>query len=98
MDKLSLEETPIMQIAKSNSRFHSIALFIVIYIICQGIVFFVHPVWQLIEKLSFVIDNLLNITGIALADGEFNPSGLWVIFGVPLLCTLIIFYLIKKLS
>ncbi|AHN28087.1 hypothetical protein SALWKB2_0705 [Snodgrassella alvi wkB2] len=37
------------------------------------------------EKLSFLIDDLLNIIKIILADGEFDPAGLWVIFGVPLL-------------
>ncbi|PIT14991.1 hypothetical protein [Snodgrassella alvi] len=87
-----LKKAQTMQIAKSNSRLHSIALFIVIYTICQAIVFFVHPVWQLMKKLSFFIDDLLNTAKIALADGEFDPAGLWVIFGVPL-CKCLYYFL-----
>ncbi|PIT09210.1 hypothetical protein BGI30_08640 [Snodgrassella alvi] len=95
-EQVVIKRTQTMQTAKSNSRIHIIALFIIIYTICQAIVFFVHPVWLLIEKLSFFIDDLLNTTEIALADGEFNPAGLWVIFGIPLLLALIISYLIKS--
>ena len=53
--------------------------------------------WLFIEKLFYRIDDVLNATGIALADGEFDPAGLWVIFGVPLLAAFAIYYLIKKI-
>ncbi|HBY9711150.1 TPA: hypothetical protein MJA59_003126 [Klebsiella aerogenes] len=86
-----------MQTAKSNSRLRSAALFILIYAICLALALFVRPIWLLIEKLSYRIDDVLNATGIALADGELDPAGLWVIFGVPLLATFVIYYLIKKI-
>ncbi|MGE9548277.1 hypothetical protein ABV523_17035 [Snodgrassella alvi] len=85
-----------MKTAKSNRRLRSFGLFILIYIICQAIVFLVRPVWRLIEKFSYLIDDFLNYSGIALADGEFDPAGLWVIFGMPLLVAFAIFSLIKK--
>ncbi|KKW49315.1 hypothetical protein XB02_18725 [Pantoea ananatis] len=43
---------------------------------CLAIVFFVRPVWQFTEKLSYYIDDILNATGVAMADGEFDPAGL----------------------
>ena len=85
-----------MTTAKSSRRLRSFLLFIVLYAVCLAIVFFVHPVWNLIEKLSYRIDDLLNATGIALADGEFDPAGLWVIFGVPLIAALLIYFPLKN--
>lgn len=86
-----------MTTAKLSNRLRSCILFVVLYCLCLAIVFCVHPVWDLIERLSYSIDDLLNATGIALADGEFDPAGLWVIFGVPLIVATLIFFVIKKL-
>jgi len=85
-----------MTIAKSNNRLRALLLFVLLYVVCLAIVIFVHPVWNLIEKLSYRIDDVLNATGIALADGEFDPAGLWVIFGVPLIAALLIYFPLKS--
>lgn len=81
-----------------KKRLPSILVFIVIYLICQAVVFLSKPIFRSLEKLAFAIDDFLNYTGIALADGEFDPAGLWVIFGVPFLCAIVLFYLLKKLT
>lgn len=81
-----------------RKRLPSILVFIAIYLICQAVVFLSKPTFRLLEKLAYVIDDFLNYTGIALADGEFDPAGLWVILGVPFLCAIVIFYLLKKLT
>lgn len=84
-----------MTIAKSTNRRNSVLLFILIYVACLAIVFFVRPVWQFTEKLSCYIDDILNATGVAMADGEFDPAGLWVIFGIPLILSIAIFFIIR---
>ncbi|OCG13736.1 hypothetical protein A9G09_07200 [Gilliamella sp. wkB292] len=81
-----------------KKRLPSILVFIVIYLICQAVVFLSKPILRSLEKLAYAIDDFLNYTGIALADGEFDPAGLWVIFGVPFLCAIVLFYLLKKLT
>lgn len=86
-----------MTTAVSNSRRRSLDLFFLIYLVCLAVVFFVRPVWRLVEWLSYKADDLLNMTGIALADGEFDPAGLSVIFGVPLIVATLIFFLLKWL-
>lgn len=87
-----------MKIVRLNNHLRSFAIFILIYLICLAIVFFVHPVWGVIEKISYRIDNILNATGVALADGELDPAGLWVIFGIPLIVAALIFSLIRKIA
>ena len=73
-----------------------IILFIFIYIILLSLIFFINPLWKLMEKISFYIDGILNSTGIALADGELDPAGFWVVFGIPLLAAFVITYCIKR--
>lgn len=85
-----------MTTVKSNSRWRALLLFVVLYLVCLAVVFFVRPVWDLIEKLSYRIDDLLNATGLAMADGEYDPASLWVIFGVPLIVAAVIFFLIRR--
>lgn len=84
-----------MTTVASNNRIRSLALFVGLYLICLAIVFFVRPVWDVLEKLSYGIDDILNSTGIALADGELDPAGLWVIFGIPLIVAALIFFFLK---
>ena len=73
-----------------------IILFIFIYIILLSIIFFIDALWNLMEKISFYIDGILNSTGIALADGELDPAWFWVVFGIPLLVAFVITYCIKR--
>lgn len=73
-----------------------IILFIFIYIILLSLIFFINPLWKLMEKISFYIDGILSSTGIALVDGELDPAGFWVIFGIPLLAAFGITYCIKR--
>ncbi|QGY27904.1 hypothetical protein [Pantoea cypripedii] len=85
-----------MTIAQSSKSVRTFILFLVIYLICLAVVFFVHPVWGVIEKLSYRLDDVLNATGMALADGELDPAGLWVIFGIPFIVAALIFVLIRR--
>ncbi|MBP2196357.1 hypothetical protein [Pantoea cypripedii] len=87
-----------MTTAALSKSMRSFIVFLLIYLICLAIVFFVHPVWGVIEKLSYRLDDVLNATGVALADGEIDPAGLWVIFGVPLIVAALIFYLIRRIA
>ena len=73
-----------------------IILFIFIYIILLSLIFFINPLWKLMEKISFYIDGILSSTGIAMVDGELDPAWFWVIFGIPLLAAFIITYCIKR--
>ena len=73
-----------------------IILFIFIYIILLSLIFFINPLWKLMEKISFYIDGILSSTGIAMVDGELDPAWFWVIFGIPLLAAFGITYCIKR--
>lgn len=73
-----------------------IILFIFIYIILLSIIFFIDALWNLMEKISFYINEILSSAGIALVDGELDPAGFWVVFGIPLLAAFIITYCIKR--
>ncbi|MDF7659687.1 hypothetical protein PUG81_11960 [Erwiniaceae bacterium L1_54_6] len=85
-----------MTTATSSKSMRSFIVFLLIYLICLAIVFFVHPVWGVIEKLSYRLDDILNATGVALADGELDPAGLWVTFGIPFIVAALIFVLIRR--
>ncbi|KAA9000128.1 hypothetical protein FJU30_12675 [Affinibrenneria salicis] len=85
-----------MKTAASSSRLSRVLFFIGLYLACLAVVFFVTPIWRLLEKLSYRVDDLLNVTGVAMADGEYDPAGLWVLFGVPLLVAIVIFLLCGK--
>lgn len=87
-----------MAIVRLNHHLSSFSIFVLIYLACLAIVFFVHPVWGVIEELSYRLDDVLNTTDLALADGELDPAGLWVIFGVPLIVAALIFALIRRIA
>ncbi|KGT95909.1 hypothetical protein NG99_01225 [Erwinia typographi] len=71
-------------------------LFVLLYLVCLAVVLLVRPVWDMIEQLSYRIDDVLNATGLAMADGEYDPAGLWVILGVPLIVAAVLFFLIRR--
>lgn len=84
-----------MKIAISNKKAKKIIIFALIYVIVLFAPLVINPLWGLIEFVSGKIDDLLNYTGIAMADGEYDPAGLWVIFGLPLLISFVIYFLGK---
>lgn len=98
MDRLRLEGEQTMKTAVSSNRMHRVLFFIGLYLACLAVAFFVTPVWRLLEKLSYRVDDFLNTTGMAMADGEYDPAGLWVLFGVPLLAAIVIFFLFRKIQ
>lgn len=85
-----------MKTVRSSRCLLSVVLFLIIYVVCLAIVFYFDSVWDSLDILSHKIDSLLDNAGIAFADGEADPAGLWVIFGAPLMAALLIYILLKK--
>ncbi|ARD60014.1 hypothetical protein Y71_08820 [Kosakonia radicincitans DSM 16656] len=67
-------------------------------LLCLVASFFIvlFPLGGLVEYLSQISNNFLNRTGLGFADGEADPSFLWVLFLLMLVVTALLMFIIQK--
>lgn len=55
------------------------------------------PLGGLLDYLSWTSNNFLNSTGLGFADGDADPSFLWVLLTLMMIVTVGLNYLIRKI-
>jgi hypothetical protein len=67
-------------------------------LLCLVASFFIvlFPLGGLVEYLSQISNDFLNRTGLGFADGEADPSFLWVLFLLMLVVTALLMFIIQK--
>ncbi|TCB98236.1 hypothetical protein E0L21_22185 [Kosakonia quasisacchari] len=80
-------------------RHANLTINILIGLLCFVASFFIvlFPLGGLVEYLSQISNDFLNRTGLGFADGEADPSFLWVLFLLMLVVTALLMFIIQKL-
>ncbi|GEM_PF-552493 len=81
----------IMLRAKLNNILVGLACFIASFFIV------LFPLGGLLDSLSQVSNNFLNRTGLGFADGEADPSFLWVLGGMMLIVTALLMFIVRRI-
>ncbi|TCW06511.1 hypothetical protein EDF73_114100 [Raoultella sp. BIGb0138] len=55
------------------------------------------PLGSLLDYLSQISNDFLNRTGLGFADGEVDPSFLWVLGGMMAVVTALLMFIIRKI-
>lgn len=68
-------------------------------VLCFVASFFIvlFPLGAVVDYLSQVSNDFLNLTGLGFADGEADPSFLWVLLALMLIVTALLMFFIHKL-
>lgn len=79
-------------------RHANLTINILIGLLCFVASFFIvlFPLGGLVEYLSQNSNDFLNRTGLGFADGEADPSFLWVLFLLMLVVTALLMFIIQK--
>ncbi|SCB96802.1 hypothetical protein [Kosakonia oryziphila] len=79
-------------------RHANLTINILIGLLCFAASFFIvlFPLGGLVEYLSQISNDFLNRTGLGFADGEADPSFLWVLFLLMLVVTALLMFIIQK--
>lgn len=79
-------------------RHANLTINILIGLLCFVASFFIvlFPLGGLVEYLSQISNDFLNRTGLGFADGEADPSFLWVLFLLMLVVTALLMFIIQK--
>ncbi|HHG8774918.1 TPA: hypothetical protein ACPYU1_004359 [Raoultella planticola] len=72
---------------------------ILIGLVCLVASFFIvlFPLGSLLDYLSQISNEFLNRTGLGFADGEADPSFLWVLGGMMAVVTALLMFIIRKI-
>ncbi|MEL5372821.1 hypothetical protein [Serratia bockelmannii] len=68
-------------------------------LVCLVVSFFIvlFPLGGMLDYLSQASNNVLNETGLGFADGEADPSFLWVLLVLMLIVAAILFMVVRRL-
>lgn len=79
-------------------RHANLTINILIGLLCFVASFFIvlFPLGRLVEYLSQISNDFLNRTGLGFADGEADPSFLWVLLLLMLVVTALLMFIIQK--